>query len=269
MEFLTIYWPVLLVGLLIGAVAGYFYFRPRQQVRLSDQTPLRPHMAVSGDEHEGRGISDEAAAATSDVAGQFLGTHENRLDAKGRVSIPSSFRTGLRAGSESGECAMIMRPSHAHPCIEAWPIDVFNALAEPVDRMDLFSDVQDDLTTALYADAHRLETDKEGRVLLPETLASVRAARRNLMQTSLNLAYGSAMASIGLTVTAIAVASIWLEGALVLGLGPVQMVLLLLTAVVALLFLVVFPAVEPLLPYSDVTVEADPSPGAAGQVPRG
>lgn len=45
--------------------------------------------------------------------------------------------------------------------------------------------------------------------------------------------------------------------------------LLLLTAAVALLFLVVFPAVEPLLPYSDVTVEADASGAAAGQVSRG
>ncbi len=75
-------------------------------------------------------------------------------------------------------------------------------------------------------------------VLLPETLASVRAARRDLMQTSLNLAYGSAVASIGLTVPAIAVASIWLDGPLILGLGAVQMVLLLLTAVVSVLTLV-------------------------------
>ena len=45
--------------------------------------------------------------------------------------------------------------------------------------------------------------------------------------------------------------------------------LLLLTAAVAVLFLVVFPAVEPLLPYSDVTVEADALSGAAGQVPGG
>jgi Ca2+:H+ antiporter len=75
-------------------------------------------------------------------------------------------------------------------------------------------------------------------VLAPETMASVRAARRNLMQTSLNLAYGSAMASIGLTVPAIAVATIWLEGPLVLGLGPVQMVLLLLTVVVSVLTIV-------------------------------
>ena len=58
------------------------------------------------------------------------------------------------------------------------------------------------------------------------------------MQTSLNLAYGSAMASIGLTVPAIAVASIWLDGPLVLGLGPVQMVLLLLTVLVSVLTIV-------------------------------
>ncbi len=75
-------------------------------------------------------------------------------------------------------------------------------------------------------------------VLLPETIASVNAARRNLMQTSLNLAYGSAMASIGLTVPVIAIASIWLEGPLVLGLGPVQMVLLLLTVLVSVLTIV-------------------------------
>jgi Ca2+:H+ antiporter len=75
-------------------------------------------------------------------------------------------------------------------------------------------------------------------VLLPETLAAVRAARRNLLQTSLNLGYGSAMASIGLTVPAIAVASIWLDGPLVLGLGPVQMVLLALTVVVSVLTVV-------------------------------
>ena len=56
-------------------------------------------------------------------------------------------------------------------------------------------------------------------VLLPETLAAVRNARRDRMQTSLNLALGSAMASIGLTIPAIAVASIWLDGPLVLGLG--------------------------------------------------
>ena len=75
-------------------------------------------------------------------------------------------------------------------------------------------------------------------VLLPETLAAARAARRDRVQTSLNLAFGSAMASIGLTIPAIAVASIWLSGPLVLGLGATQMVLLALTVVVAVLTVV-------------------------------
>jgi Ca2+:H+ antiporter len=75
-------------------------------------------------------------------------------------------------------------------------------------------------------------------VLLPETLAAVRAARRDRVQTSLNLALGSAIASIGLTVPAIAVATIWLDGPLVLGLGPTQIVLLVLTAVVGVLTVV-------------------------------
>lgn len=75
-------------------------------------------------------------------------------------------------------------------------------------------------------------------VLLPETLAAVRAALRGRTQTSLNLALGSAMASIGLTIPAIAIASIWLDGPLVLGLGSTQIVLLALTVVLATLTIV-------------------------------
>ncbi|MFQ6398623.1 calcium:proton antiporter [Nocardia sp. KC 131] len=75
-------------------------------------------------------------------------------------------------------------------------------------------------------------------VLLPETLAAVRAARRDQVQISLNLALGSAMASIGLTIPAIVLATIWLEGPLVLGLGATQMVLLGLTVVVGVLTVV-------------------------------
>ena len=75
-------------------------------------------------------------------------------------------------------------------------------------------------------------------VLAPETLAAIRAARRDRVQTAFNLALGSAMASIGLTIPVIAVASIWLEGPLVLGLGATQMVLLAITAVVGTLTVV-------------------------------
>jgi Ca2+:H+ antiporter len=69
-------------------------------------------------------------------------------------------------------------------------------------------------------------------VLLPETLAAARAASVGRIQTSLNLAYGSALASIGLTIPALAIASIWITSPLSLGLGPKELVLLVLTVIV-------------------------------------
>jgi Ca2+:H+ antiporter len=70
-------------------------------------------------------------------------------------------------------------------------------------------------------------------VLLPETWAAVRAARANRLQTSLNLALGSAMASIGLTVPAVVVAAMWLKLPLLLGLEPKAMALLAMTFLVS------------------------------------
>lgn len=101
---------------------------------------------------------------------QFLGTHKNRLDAKGRVSIPAPFRASLRAPAQEGAVALVLRPSHKHPCIEGWPAAVFDSLAQPLDRLDMFGEDHEDLSTALYADANPVESDKEGRILLPDSL---------------------------------------------------------------------------------------------------
>jgi predicted flap endonuclease-1-like 5' DNA nuclease len=71
------YWPIILIALAIGLITGYLLLRPRQRVNLTDSAPIRPHMPPrrSG---EGKGLSDEIAAATSDVAGQLLGSHVHR-----------------------------------------------------------------------------------------------------------------------------------------------------------------------------------------------
>ncbi len=74
-------------------------------------------------------------------------------------------------------------------------------------------------------------------VLLPEGLAALRAARLNRLQTSMNLALGSALASIGLTVPTVAAVSIALGQPLALGLGPSETVLLALTLLVAVITL--------------------------------
>ena len=104
---------------------------------------------------------------------QFLGTHQNRLDAKGRVSIPAGFRANLRDdGQPSGAIPVVLRPSHLHPCIEGWPVAVFNALATPIDALDVFSPERDDLAATLYCDAYPMEADREGRIVLPELLVA-------------------------------------------------------------------------------------------------
>lgn len=75
-------------------------------------------------------------------------------------------------------------------------------------------------------------------VLSPESIAATLNARRDRVQVSLNLAYGSAMAAIGLTIPTIAVATIWLDGPLVLGLEPIQITLLAVTVAVSTLTVV-------------------------------
>ncbi|HYS12298.1 MAG TPA: ionic transporter y4hA [Burkholderiaceae bacterium] len=70
-------------------------------------------------------------------------------------------------------------------------------------------------------------------VLLPETWAAVRAAYADRLQTSINLALGSALASIGLTIPAVALAAVLLDIKLLLGLGAKDLVLLTLTFLVA------------------------------------
>jgi Ca2+:H+ antiporter len=74
-------------------------------------------------------------------------------------------------------------------------------------------------------------------VLLPESLAALRAARLNQLQTSMNLALGSALASIGLTIPTVAFVSIAMAQPLALGLGAREEVLLAVTLFVAVLTL--------------------------------
>jgi predicted flap endonuclease-1-like 5' DNA nuclease len=89
MDFIRDYWPILLILLVIAVAVAVFVLRPRQRVRLTDSAPVRPHMAQSR-LPEGRGVAGEAAAATSDVAGELLGARvHHRLD--GRADPADDF----------------------------------------------------------------------------------------------------------------------------------------------------------------------------------
>lgn len=99
-----------------------------------------------------------------------MGTHQSRFDAKGRMSVPAPFRAALRSAAPEGTASLILRPSHTLSCIDAWSAARFEALAAGFDKIDLFSTDEDDLATTLYADAWPVEPDKEGRIVVPDSL---------------------------------------------------------------------------------------------------
>ncbi len=98
---------------------------------------------------------------------QFLGTHKGKLDKKGRISVPASFRAVLET---LGTAEIVLFPSFRHPCIEAWPQPAFEALSAGHSSLDIFSDASENLAGALFAMAHPARPDSEGRLVLPEDL---------------------------------------------------------------------------------------------------
>lgn len=116
----------------------------------------------------------------------FIGNHQNKLDAKGRVSIPAQFRSVLKKMSHAGEGAavatMYLRPSHQYPCIEGWTELGFEALSAPLaEGYNLFSQEHEDFVMAVFGSACVMETDKEGRIVLPANLVAHAGLKENVV----------------------------------------------------------------------------------------
>ena len=97
----------------------------------------------------------------------FLSTFVNKVDKKGRVSVPASFRAALTGQSFDGIVAF---PSFVQSAIEASGIDRMESLAAGIDQFDPFSDEHDNFANAILADSHQLAFGDDGRLVLPEVL---------------------------------------------------------------------------------------------------
>lgn len=105
--------------------------------------------------------------------GLFLSTTINRVDKKGRVSVPSGFRSALSADSFQG---VILFRSYTQPAIEGVGMAAMEAMAGRMDNaFDLFSDEHDDMATVLFGESVQLGFDGEGRIMLPRELADFAA----------------------------------------------------------------------------------------------
>jgi len=97
----------------------------------------------------------------------FLSTFINKVDRKGRVSVPATFRTALADLPLAG---IVAYRGFTAPRIEGSGIDHMQRMLERAQQFDPFSPEADDITSLIFADARQLPWDPEGRVMLPEDL---------------------------------------------------------------------------------------------------
>jgi MraZ protein len=97
----------------------------------------------------------------------FLSTYVNKIDRKGRVSVPAPFRAALAAQSFQG---VVLFKATNHDCLEGFDYAAMEDLSSRMDHFDLFSNQQDDLATAIFAESVQCPFDGEGRIGIPAAM---------------------------------------------------------------------------------------------------
>lgn len=96
-----------------------------------------------------------------------MDTISNKVDAKGRVSLPSDYRAIVKELSTEIVCYRSLNA----PCIEGCLEDTLDKLATEIENStDFFSETQDNLTNLIFGDAKRFPFDSTGRIVLSEKL---------------------------------------------------------------------------------------------------
>ncbi len=97
----------------------------------------------------------------------FLSNYENKLDKKGRVSVPATFRSYLNSMGYNG---FISYPSFNHSALEACSQDRIEKLSNTIDSLNPFEEKRDYFATSILSESENLQFDTEGRVSLSNKL---------------------------------------------------------------------------------------------------
>ena len=108
----------------------------------------------------------------------FLSTYENRLDKKGRVSVPASFRSYL---SNLGYNGITCYPSFNNQSIESWPQDRIEKISNTIDSLNPFEDKRDFFATSILSESINLQFDSEGRVSLTQKLLQHAKIKKSML----------------------------------------------------------------------------------------
>ncbi len=108
----------------------------------------------------------------------FLSSYENKLDKKGRVSVPATFRSYLGALGYNG---FISYPSFNHSALEACSQDRIEKLSNTIDSLNPFEEKRDYFATSVLSESVNLQFDTEGRVSLTEKLLNHANIKNNIL----------------------------------------------------------------------------------------
>ena len=108
----------------------------------------------------------------------FLSSYENKLDKKGRVSVPASFRSYL---SSLGYNSFISYPSFNHSALEGCSQDRIEKLSKTIDSLNPFEEKRDYFATSVLSESVNLQFDTEGRVLFTEKLLDHAKIKNNIL----------------------------------------------------------------------------------------
>jgi len=118
----------------------------------------------------------------------FMSTVTSKIDAKGRVSVPSVFRSAIiaqnssqNAAPQDGPHGIFVYPSFTEAAIEGGGQSLMSDIGAMVERLDLFTEERDALAASLFADSHHLTFDADGRVSLPAPLLAHAGVEKELM----------------------------------------------------------------------------------------
>ena len=108
----------------------------------------------------------------------FLSSFENKLDNKGRVSVPASFRSYL---SNLGYNGVICYPSFNNQSIEAWPQDRIEKISNTIDSLNPFEEKRDFFATSILSESENLQFDTEGRISISDKLLDHAKINNNIL----------------------------------------------------------------------------------------
>ena len=97
----------------------------------------------------------------------FLSSYENKIDNKGRVSVPATFRSHLGSMGYNG---FVSYPSFNHPALEACSQDRIEKLSNTIDSLNPFEEKRDFFATSILSESENLQFDTEGRISLSKKL---------------------------------------------------------------------------------------------------